>query len=71
MGYAEYNAAGFYASAGYSATGLNDGLTWGVDAFDAIQKAVDAAAAALRGLQGRCRRAATAWAWIRAPTPSG
>jgi parallel beta-helix repeat protein len=29
MGYAEYNAAGFYVSQNYSETGLNDGLTWG------------------------------------------
>jgi hypothetical protein len=52
MGYAEYNAAGFYVSQNYSETGLNDGLTWGIDAFDEIQPALDAAAAALHGLQG-------------------
>lgn len=52
IGYAEYNAAGFYVSHDYSETGLNDGLTWGVDAFDRIQPALDAAAAAMHDLQG-------------------
>jgi len=50
MGYAEYNAAGFYVSPSYSATSLNDGLTWGVDAFTTIQAALDAAGSALRNL---------------------
>ena len=52
IGYAEYNAAGFYVSQDYSANGLNDGLTWGVDAFNQIQPALDAAAATLHSLQG-------------------
>jgi hypothetical protein len=52
IGYAEYNAAGFYVSPEYSETGLNDGLMWGIDAFDTIQAGLDAAAAALYGLQG-------------------
>jgi hypothetical protein len=52
IGYAEYNAAGFYVSKNYSETGMNDGLVWGIDAFDRIQPALDAAAAALRGLLG-------------------
>jgi hypothetical protein len=52
MGYAEYNAASFYVSPDYSETGLNDGLLWGVDAFDTVQAGLDAAAAALHGLQG-------------------
>ena len=50
IGYAEYNAAGFYASRAYSQTGLNDGLTWGVDAFSTIQGALDAAAASIKVL---------------------
>ena len=52
MGYAEYNAAGFYVSPDYAETGQNDGLTWGVDAFAAIQDALDAAAAAMHDLRG-------------------
>jgi hypothetical protein len=52
IGYAEYNAAGFYVSPAYSETGLNDGLIWGMDAFSTIQGALDAAAASLRGLRG-------------------
>ena len=52
IGYAEYNAASFYVSKDYSETGLNDGLMWGVDAFDSIQPALDAAARTLYALQG-------------------
>ena len=52
IGYAEYNAAGFYVSADYAETGLNDGLTWGLDAFGTITDGLGAAAAALAGLQG-------------------
>jgi len=52
IGYAEYNAASFYVSPDYSETGLNDGLVWGMDAFDSIQAGLDAAATALHGLQG-------------------
>ncbi len=52
IGYAEYDAAGFYVSKDYSEVGENDGLTWGIDAFDRIQPALDAAAAAMHELQG-------------------
>ncbi len=52
IGYAEYNAAGFYVSQDYSETGLDDGLTWGIDAFSTIQAGLEAAAATLHGLQG-------------------
>jgi hypothetical protein len=52
IGYAEFNAAGFYVSKDYSETSLNDGLTWGVDAFDSIQPALEAAVMALHSLQG-------------------
>jgi parallel beta-helix repeat protein len=52
IGYAEFNAAGFYVSKDYSETGLNDGLTWGIDAFDRIQPALQAAAETLHSLQG-------------------
>ncbi|NLG27517.1 MAG: PKD domain-containing protein, partial [Chloroflexi bacterium] len=52
IGYAEYNAANYYVSKIYSETGLNDGLVWGVDAFDTIQAGLDAAGAALVDLQG-------------------
>lgn len=51
IGYAEYNAAGFYVSADYAETGLNDGLTWGLDAFDTIAAGLAAAAARIAGLQ--------------------
>ncbi|MCJ7738447.1 MAG: right-handed parallel beta-helix repeat-containing protein, partial [Anaerolineae bacterium] len=52
IGYAEYGAAGFYVSQDYSEAALNDGLIWGLDAFNAIQPALDAAAAAMHDLQG-------------------
>jgi hypothetical protein len=52
IGYAELSAAGFYVSKAYSETGLNDGLSWGIDAFSEIQPALDAAADALYELQG-------------------
>jgi hypothetical protein len=52
IGYAEVSAAGFYVSKAYSETGLNDGLSWGIDAFSEIQPALDAAADALYDLQG-------------------
>lgn len=52
IGYTEFNAAGFYVSKNYSDTGLNDGLTWGIDAFDRIQPALEAAAETLHSLQG-------------------
>ena len=40
IGYAEASAASFYVSHRYSEVGINDGLTWGVDAFDTIQSAL-------------------------------
>ena len=52
IGYAELSAAGFYVSKAYSETGLNDGLSWGIDAFSEIQPALDAAADTLYDLQG-------------------
>src|SRR3990172_4023027 len=52
IGYAEQNAASFYVSTDYSEQGLNDGLSWGIDAFRSIQPALDAAAAAMADLQG-------------------
>ena len=52
LGYAEYGAAGFYVSQEYSEAALNDGLIWGMDAFNAIQPALEAAAAAMHDLQG-------------------
>ena len=52
IGYAEYNAAGFYVASDYSELDLNDGLTWGLDAFNSIQPALNAAAATMHELQG-------------------
>ena len=52
IGYAEFSAAAFYVSHRYSEVAINDGLTWGVDAFATIEGALDAAAAALGDLQG-------------------
>lgn len=47
IGYVEQTGASFYADDDYCAICANDGLTWGVDAFDTIQAALDAAAAEL------------------------
>ena len=52
IGYAEHNAAGFYVASDYSELDLNDGLTWGLDAFNSIQPALNAAAATMHELQG-------------------
>ncbi len=52
IGCLEYGGAAFYADQGYGPAALNDGLTWGVDAFGSIQAALDAAQDALAGLQG-------------------
>ncbi|MCB9153462.1 MAG: hypothetical protein H6649_05325 [Caldilineae bacterium] len=41
MGYAQSAEAAVYASQGYCAQCLNDGLEWQVTAFDAVQDAVD------------------------------
>lgn len=44
IGYIEQGRASFYADDDYCGSCVNDGLTWGVDAFDTIQDALDAAA---------------------------
>ena len=43
IGHLEQTASGFFADYGYCSTCENDGLIWGVDAFNTIQDAVDAA----------------------------
>ena len=43
IGYLEQGRASFYADDDYCAGCVNDGLTWGVDAFNRIQAALDAA----------------------------
>jgi PKD repeat protein/nitrous oxidase accessory protein NosD len=45
IGYLEVGQAVFAADDDYCETCLNDGLTWGVNAFDSIQAALDAARA--------------------------
>ncbi|MCP4361103.1 MAG: tandem-95 repeat protein, partial [Chloroflexi bacterium] len=50
VGYLEQGSAAFYADDDYCDLCANDGLTWGVDAFDVIQDALDAAAADLAAL---------------------
>jgi len=48
IGYLEQGRASYYADDGYCASCPNDGLTWGVDAFDTIQAALDAAVGGIR-----------------------
>ena len=50
MGYLEVGQAAFYADQGYCQTCDNDGLEWGVDAFNQIQPALDAAGRAVAAL---------------------
>ena len=50
IGYVEAEQAGFYADLTFCETCDNAGLTWQVDAFDRVQDAVDAAAAAAGAL---------------------
>ncbi len=50
MGYVEVGAPSFNVSQSYCPTCFNDGLAWGVDAFDTIQDALDALAAHVAAL---------------------
>ncbi|NIP87105.1 MAG: hypothetical protein GTO03_16695, partial [Planctomycetales bacterium] len=50
IGYVEEGRAAFYAAADYCEFCPNDGLTWGVDAFDTVADALAAAAAELASL---------------------
>ena len=50
IGYSESGAASFYANGAYCPLCTNDGLIWGVDAFNQIQPALNAAAAFLRSI---------------------
>ncbi|MFZ0545430.1 MAG: cohesin domain-containing protein [Candidatus Promineifilaceae bacterium] len=50
IGHMEQTGTGFVASHDYCDTCDNDGLIWGIDAFDTIQDAVDAAQADLLSL---------------------
>ena len=43
IGAEEFNLSGVYVKFSYTPTGANDGLQWGVTAFNAIQQAADAA----------------------------
>ncbi len=45
IGYVEQGRAAFYADDDYCMFCVNDGLTWGMDAFDDVQDALDAAEA--------------------------
>lgn len=51
IGYVEQGRANFYVDAAYCPLCVNDGLTWGVDAFNKIQDALDEAAAVLGYVQ--------------------
>jgi VCBS repeat-containing protein len=48
IGALQQGGAGFYVSPEYCPTCLNDGLTWGINAFAAIQPALDAADGRIR-----------------------
>ena len=48
IGYKEQNGMSFYVDHNYCETCDLDGLTWGIDAFDTIQDALDAAEAELK-----------------------
>lgn len=50
IGYTESGAASFYVSGAYGPLAANDGLIWGVDAFDRIQPALSAAGSFLRSI---------------------
>ena len=50
MGYVEVGAPSFSVSKSYCPTCFNDGLSWGIDAFDTIQGALDALAAHVAAL---------------------
>jgi len=52
IGYIDQNRAGLYVDDDYCGTCTNDGLSWQVDAFDAIQDALDKAEANIHEAKG-------------------
>jgi hypothetical protein len=59
IGYLQQGRASIYVDDGYSPTGINDGLTWGVDAFNRVQDGLDAAARAVQSLSCEAEAAAS------------